>query len=194
MGIDVTHLVLEALGDTNDEVGDEGADGAEGGDVLAVAVVDLNADDVLLDHGEGDGNVAQVLDKLATGSLDRDESRLDGNLDCWTRRVSANVFPQAWQHFVSVRFLLGCAFVGVSPLWFWSCASPISLPSSIGRRGRVVVRSLGRRGKCKCSSNWQRTVLRDLEGLLTVDVTHLRGGLWVRREEVSVRRRGGLVG
>ena len=56
----------------------------------------------------------------------------------------------------------------------------------VGRGGRAVVRSVDE-GKCKCSSNWQRTVLRDLEGLLTVDVTHLRGGLWVRREEVSVR-------
>jgi len=82
MGIDVAHLVLEALGHTNDEVRDEGADGAEGGDILAVAVVDLNADNVLLDQGEGDSHVAQVLDKLATGPLDGDESRLDGDLDC----------------------------------------------------------------------------------------------------------------
>lgn len=41
MGVDVTHLVLEALGDTDDHVVDEGADGAEGGDVLPVAVVHL---------------------------------------------------------------------------------------------------------------------------------------------------------
>lgn len=37
----------------------------------------------------------------------------------------------------------------------------------------------------------RRTVLRDLKGLLTVDVAHLCVGLGVRRE-LSVRRRGGL--
>ncbi len=44
MGIDVAHLVLEALGDADDQVVDEGADCAEGGDVLADAMVDLDAD------------------------------------------------------------------------------------------------------------------------------------------------------
>jgi hypothetical protein len=45
MGVDVAHLVLEALGDTNDQVVDERADGAESGDVLARAMVNLDVDD-----------------------------------------------------------------------------------------------------------------------------------------------------
>lgn len=35
MGIDVSHLVLEALGDTDDQVVDERSDGSESGDILA---------------------------------------------------------------------------------------------------------------------------------------------------------------
>lgn len=65
MGIDVTHLVLEALGDTDDQVVDKGADGAESGNVLAVAMVDLEANNALLDDGEVDGDVTQVLGELA---------------------------------------------------------------------------------------------------------------------------------
>jgi hypothetical protein len=65
MGVDVAHLVLEAFGDADDQVVDEGADGAEGGDILSVAVVDLDGDDVLLGLGEVDSQVAQVLDELA---------------------------------------------------------------------------------------------------------------------------------
>lgn len=68
MGIDVTHLVLEALGDTDDQVVDKGADGAESGNVLAVAMVDLEANNALLDDGEVDGDVAQVLGELACWS------------------------------------------------------------------------------------------------------------------------------
>ena len=90
MGIDVAHLVLEALGDPDDQVVDEGADGAEGGNVLADTVVDLDADQVLLDDREVDGDVAQVLGELAARALDRDEPRLDRDLDCWTDNTSAH--------------------------------------------------------------------------------------------------------
>lgn len=48
MGIDVTHLVLEALRYTDDQVVDEGADGSESGDILTDTVVNLDVDDVLL--------------------------------------------------------------------------------------------------------------------------------------------------
>ena len=47
MGVDVSHLVLVALCDTNDHVVDESADGAQSSDVLSVSVVQLNLDDVL---------------------------------------------------------------------------------------------------------------------------------------------------
>lgn len=65
MSVDVTHLVLEAPGDTDDKVVDDGADGTEGGDTLAGAVVHLNGDKVLLGAPEGDGNVREILGKLA---------------------------------------------------------------------------------------------------------------------------------
>jgi hypothetical protein len=65
MGVDVSHLVLEALGDTNDQVLDDGSDGTQGGDILAVAVVDLDRDGVLLGVAEVDSQVAEVLGELA---------------------------------------------------------------------------------------------------------------------------------
>ena len=64
MRVDVAHLVLEALRDTGNQVLDDRANRAEGGDVLAVAVVDLDGDLVLLGLGEGDGKVTEVLDEL----------------------------------------------------------------------------------------------------------------------------------
>jgi hypothetical protein len=81
MGVDVSHLVLETLGDTNDQVVDEGSDSSEGSDILADTVVDLDGDLVLLGAGEVDGQVAEILDQLAAGTLDGDNSRLNGNLD-----------------------------------------------------------------------------------------------------------------
>ena len=67
MGVDVAHLVLEALGDTDDHVVDQGADGTEGGDVLAGTVVKLDVDDILLWVVEVDCDVGEVLDELACG-------------------------------------------------------------------------------------------------------------------------------
>ena len=68
MGVDVAHLVLVALGDTDDQVVDEGADGAEGSDALARAVVELDLDEVLLGVGERDSQMAEGLLELATGA------------------------------------------------------------------------------------------------------------------------------
>jgi hypothetical protein len=82
MGVDVSHLVLETLGDTDDQVVDEGSDSSEGSDILADTVVNLDGDLVLLGAGEVDGQVAEILDQLAAGTLDGDNSRLNGNLDC----------------------------------------------------------------------------------------------------------------
>lgn len=65
MGVDVAHLVLVALGHTNDHVVDDGADGAQGSDALPGAMVQLNRDDVLLGLVEVDRQVAQVLVELA---------------------------------------------------------------------------------------------------------------------------------
>ena len=65
VSVDVTHLVLETLGDTDDQIVDDGADGTEGSDTLTGTVVHLNGDDILLGAAEGDGNVGEVLDELA---------------------------------------------------------------------------------------------------------------------------------
>ena len=65
MGVYVTHFVLEALCDTNDQVVDQGSDSSEGSDILALAVVDLDGNGVLLGEGEVNSQVAEILDKLA---------------------------------------------------------------------------------------------------------------------------------
>ena len=87
VSVDVSHLVLVALRYADDQVVDVGTDGSEGGDVLAGAVVDLDVDDILLGLGEVDSQVAQVLGKLASGTLDGDIPRLDVDLDCIVVRM-----------------------------------------------------------------------------------------------------------
>ena len=82
MGVDVTHLVLEALGDTNDHVVDERTDGAESGDVLAGTVVHLDLDGGGIGLLERDGQVTKVLLEGATGTLNSDLADLDSDLDC----------------------------------------------------------------------------------------------------------------
>ena len=57
MCVDVSHLVLETLGDSNDQVVDESSDCAEGSDVLAGTVVKLDVDDILLWVREVDGQM-----------------------------------------------------------------------------------------------------------------------------------------
>lgn len=95
MGVDVAHLVQEAAGDTDDQVVDDGADGAEGSDTLAGTVVQLDRDDVLLGATEGDGNVGEVLNELAAGTLDGHSARTNVDLHCRKRtsRISLK-FPK----------------------------------------------------------------------------------------------------
>lgn len=69
MCVDVAHLVLVALGDTNDHVVDEGTDGAQGSDILARAVVELDVDDVLGWVRETHREMAQVLSEFACPPL-----------------------------------------------------------------------------------------------------------------------------
>ena len=116
MGVDVAHLVLKALCHTNDQVVDDGTDGSEGSDLLSGAMVNLDRNLVLLRLAEVDGDMAEVLDELScfrlsdnfpfpkrifslaqgsmvrtSGSLDGDDSGLDVDLDCKTRKVSNGV-------------------------------------------------------------------------------------------------------
>ena len=65
VSVDVAHLVLEALGNTDDQVVDEGTNGTKGSDSLADTVVHLNGDDILLGAAEGNSDVGEVLDELA---------------------------------------------------------------------------------------------------------------------------------
>jgi hypothetical protein len=61
---------------------DEGADGAQGGDVLAVPVVHFDVDDVLRRVREADAQVAQVLAEFAPGAFDCDIAGFDLDFDC----------------------------------------------------------------------------------------------------------------
>jgi len=81
MGVDVSHLVLEAFCDTNDQVVDDGSHCAEGGDVLSGAVVEFDVDDIGLWVGEVDGQVIKVLGELSSWTLNRNQSGFDGDLD-----------------------------------------------------------------------------------------------------------------
>jgi hypothetical protein len=69
MGVNVSHLVLEALCDTDNQVVDESSDCAEGSNILAGAVVKLDVDDILLWVGEVDCEMAEVLGELALGRV-----------------------------------------------------------------------------------------------------------------------------
>lgn len=52
MCVDVAHLVLESLGDPDDQVVDESFDSTEGRDILAGAVVEFDVDGVCVWLGE----------------------------------------------------------------------------------------------------------------------------------------------
>jgi hypothetical protein len=67
VGIDVSHFVLVALGDADDQIFDDGFDGAERCHILAAAVVDLDRDDVFAGQGEADGEVREVFCQFAYG-------------------------------------------------------------------------------------------------------------------------------
>jgi hypothetical protein len=75
MGVDVTHLVQESAGNTDDQIVDEGTDSAEGSNTLANAVMQLDGNGALVGAAEGHGDVRKVLGKLASGSLDGDNPR-----------------------------------------------------------------------------------------------------------------------
>lgn len=81
MGIDVSHLVLVALGDTDDQVVNEGSNSTESSDALARAVVELDLDEVLLGVREADRQVTERFGELASGTLNDDIPGLDSNLD-----------------------------------------------------------------------------------------------------------------
>lgn len=100
MRIDVSHLVLVTLGDTGNQVSNQGLDGSQSSNVLSVTVVDSDLDGLVGNLGEGNVNVLQVLGQLTswTGDLDGSGLDVDGNalwdfqdligldvLHCWMR-------------------------------------------------------------------------------------------------------------
>jgi hypothetical protein len=100
MGVDVAHLVLEALGDADDQVVDDGADSTEGSDIFAVAVVDLNRDLVLLGLTEVDSQVTEVLAELSCSML-LDHSRWVWQPKCLVYRSGCSVrIASCWGLFV----------------------------------------------------------------------------------------------
>lgn len=65
MGIDVSHLILEALRNADNQVVDEGFDGSERCNILAGTMMEFDIDDVFRRMGEADRKMSQVLRKLA---------------------------------------------------------------------------------------------------------------------------------
>jgi hypothetical protein len=75
VGVDVAHLVLEALGHADNQVVDDGAHGAQRGNRLARAMVQLNVDDVLLGARKADRQVAEVFGELAWNSEEKKKQK-----------------------------------------------------------------------------------------------------------------------
>lgn len=65
MGIDISHLILEALRNADNQVVDEGFDGSERCNILAGTMMQFDIDDVFRRMGEADRKMSQVLRKLA---------------------------------------------------------------------------------------------------------------------------------
>lgn len=99
MSVDVAHLVFVAFCYAGDEVSDDRLDCSESSDILAAAVVDFDLDDVGLrlryrlvvdtrtrggrgtNNRKCDGDVRQILGKLATRALDGDNATPDVDFD-----------------------------------------------------------------------------------------------------------------
>lgn len=77
MRIHVSHLVLVTLGDTSDQVGNQRLDSSQSGNVLSVTVVDSDLDSVVIDLGESNVDVLQVLGQLTSWAGNLDDSGLD---------------------------------------------------------------------------------------------------------------------
>jgi hypothetical protein len=168
MGVDVSHLVLEALGDTDDQVLDESADSSESGDALAGTVVELNVDDILLWVGEVDCQVGEVLGELACGTL------LDiagcGLVDC--------EFVPRGPSTVTSLDLIATLTVQKKPVSYW-VLHPILRPSALARLSIALpCRFLSSiTSKARFAGvyrvEWLRTSFWDSQRLVGVNVLHL---------------------
>lgn len=120
MCVHISHLVLVTLGDANDQVVDESADGSESGDVLAVAVVEFDVDDVLRWVREGNRQMTQVLRELSAWTLDGDLTGLDVDLDS-----AASPSVHELVHLVLRSFPLKMRPLACAALRTPSCASSV---------------------------------------------------------------------
>ena len=77
--IDISHLVLVTSSDTSDHVVNKRLDSSQSSNVLSVTVVDSDLDQSVVDLGEGDINVLQVLGQDTSWTSDLDDSGLDVN-------------------------------------------------------------------------------------------------------------------
>lgn len=77
MGIDISHLVLESLGDTSDHIGDQRLDSSQSGSVFSVSVVYSDSDLFVRHFLEGNVDMSQVLVQGASGTSNGDLSGLD---------------------------------------------------------------------------------------------------------------------
>jgi len=81
MRVDISHLVLVALGDTSDQVGNKRLDSSESSNVLSVTVVNSDLDGLVGELGEGDINVSKVLGERTSGAGNGNNTGLDLNSD-----------------------------------------------------------------------------------------------------------------
>jgi len=65
MSIDVSHLVLVSFCDTNNQVVNECANGPESSNILAIAMVQLDVNDVFRRVRERDSKMTKVLGEFA---------------------------------------------------------------------------------------------------------------------------------
>lgn len=79
--VDKAHLVLESLGDTEDQVVDVRADGADASDVLLVSKPDLN-NDLSVSNVDVRGEVLERTGEGSTGANNGDLTGLHGDGDC----------------------------------------------------------------------------------------------------------------
>lgn len=81
MGIDISHLVLVALGDTSDQVSNQRLDSSQSSNVLSVTVENDDLDSSVRQLLESNIDVLQVLGQLTswTGDLDGSGFDVDGN-------------------------------------------------------------------------------------------------------------------
>lgn len=87
--VDKAHLVLEALGDTEDQVVDVRADGADAGDVLLVSEPDLD-NDLSLSNVDVRGEVLERAGEGSTGANNGDHTGPDGDGDCVFEKQGAS--------------------------------------------------------------------------------------------------------